>query len=113
MPRIVRQTNYWHALVVFHCCVAMRRGAMSARCFGPAPAYDVATNVEQIQSPDMQPQPCHTAAPSYKVGCFVGSLSSNWMTRLLAKALVRLALPELQLVEIPIRIWAAKLANTG
>lgn len=40
---------------------------------------------------------------SYKVGYFVGSLSSTSINRLLAKALARLAPPELQLVEIPIR----------
>jgi len=39
---------------------------------------------------------------SFKVGYFVGSLSSTSINRLLAKALVRLAPPELQLVEIPI-----------
>lgn len=40
---------------------------------------------------------------SYKVGYFVGSLSSTSINRLLAQALARLAPPELQLVEIPIR----------
>lgn len=40
---------------------------------------------------------------SYKVGYFVGSLSSTSINRLLAKALARLAPPELQLVEIPIK----------
>ena len=40
---------------------------------------------------------------SYTVGYFVGSLSSTSINRLLAKALTRLAPPELQLVEIPIR----------
>lgn len=39
----------------------------------------------------------------YKVGYFVGSLSSTSINRLLAKALVRLAPPELELTEIPIR----------
>jgi chromate reductase len=39
----------------------------------------------------------------YKVGYFVGSLSSKSINRLLAKALVRLAPPELELVEIPIK----------
>lgn len=39
----------------------------------------------------------------YKVGYIVGSLSSTSINRLLAKALVRLAPPELQLVEIPIK----------
>lgn len=40
---------------------------------------------------------------SYKVGYLVGSLSSTSINRLLAKALTRLAPPELQLVEIPIK----------
>jgi chromate reductase len=40
---------------------------------------------------------------TYKVGYFVGSLSSTSINRLLAKALVRLAPPELVLNEIPIR----------
>jgi chromate reductase len=40
---------------------------------------------------------------TYKVGYFVGSLSSTSINRLLAKALIRLAPRELQLVEIPIR----------
>ena len=40
---------------------------------------------------------------SYQVGYFVGSLSSTSINRRLAKALARLAPPELQLVEIPIR----------
>ena len=40
---------------------------------------------------------------TYKVGYFVGSLSSKSINRLLAQALVRLAPPELQLTEIPIR----------
>jgi chromate reductase len=39
----------------------------------------------------------------YKVGYFVGSLSSTSINRLLAKALVRLAPPDLVLTEIPIR----------
>ena len=39
----------------------------------------------------------------YKVGYFVGSLSSTSINRMLAKALVRLAPPELELTEIPIR----------
>ena len=39
---------------------------------------------------------------TYKVGYFVGSLSKNSINRLLAKALVRLAPPELTLEEIPI-----------
>ena len=39
----------------------------------------------------------------YKVGYFVGSLSSKSINRLLAKSLVRLAPPELLLTEIPIR----------
>lgn len=40
---------------------------------------------------------------SYKVGYLVGSLSSTSINRLFAKALTRLAPPELQLVEIPIK----------
>lgn len=40
---------------------------------------------------------------SYQVGYLVGSLSSTSINRMLAKALARLAPPELQLVEIPIR----------
>ena len=36
----------------------------------------------------------------YKVGYFVGSLATNSINRLLAKALVRLAPPELQMTEI-------------
>jgi chromate reductase len=39
----------------------------------------------------------------YKVGYFVGSLSSKSINRLLAKALARLAPPELQMIEIPIK----------
>ncbi|GAO01658.1 NADPH-dependent FMN reductase [Anaeromyxobacter sp. PSR-1] len=40
---------------------------------------------------------------SYKVGYFVGSLSSTSINRMLAKALVRLAPPELKFEEIPIK----------
>lgn len=40
---------------------------------------------------------------SYKVGYFVGSLSSTSINRMLAKALVRLAPPELRLDEITIK----------
>jgi chromate reductase len=40
---------------------------------------------------------------TYKVGYFVGSLSSTSINRMLAKALVRLAPPDLQMVEIPIK----------
>ena len=40
---------------------------------------------------------------TYKVGYFVGSLSSTSINRLLSKALVRLAPPELELTEIPIK----------
>ena len=40
---------------------------------------------------------------SYKVGYFVGSLSSTSINRLLSKALVRLAPPELQMTEIAIK----------
>lgn len=44
-----------------------------------------------------------TGTAQYKVGYLGGSLSSASINRLLAKALVRLAPPELQLTEIPIR----------
>ena len=40
---------------------------------------------------------------TYKVGYLVGSLAKGSINRLLAKALARLALPELELVEIPIK----------
>jgi chromate reductase len=40
---------------------------------------------------------------TYKVGYLVGSLATGSINRLLAKALVRLAPPELQFVEIPIK----------
>ena len=40
---------------------------------------------------------------TYKVGYFVGSLASTSINRLLSRALVRLAPPELVLSEIPIR----------
>ena len=40
---------------------------------------------------------------NYKVGYFVGSLSTSSINRLLAKALVRLAPAELDMIEIPIR----------
>ena len=40
---------------------------------------------------------------TYKVGYFVGSLSSRSINRLLSKALVRLAPPELRLTEIPFK----------
>ena len=40
---------------------------------------------------------------TYKVGYFVGSLATASINRLLAKALVRLAPPELTLTEIPFR----------
>src|SRR5262245_9255808 len=41
--------------------------------------------------------------PTYRVGYFVGSLSSTSINRLLAKALVRLAPKELVMTEIPIK----------
>lgn len=44
-----------------------------------------------------------TKMASYKVGYFVGSLSSTSINRRLAKALARLAPSDLHLVEIPIR----------
>lgn len=40
---------------------------------------------------------------TFKVGYFVGSLSSKSINRLLAKALTKLAPPELELFEIPFR----------
>ena len=40
---------------------------------------------------------------SYNVGHFVGSLSAASIKRLLSKALIRLAPPELQMAEIPYR----------
>jgi chromate reductase len=40
---------------------------------------------------------------TYKVGYFVGSLSSKSINRLLSRALVRLAPPELHLAEIPFK----------
>jgi len=40
---------------------------------------------------------------TYTVGYFVGSLSSTSINRLLSKALVRLAPPELKMVEIPFK----------
>ena len=40
---------------------------------------------------------------TYRVGYIVGSLSSTSINRVLARALVRLAPPDLELVEIPIR----------
>jgi chromate reductase len=40
---------------------------------------------------------------TYKVGYFVGSLSSKSINRILSKSLIRLAPPELQFTEIPIR----------
>ncbi len=40
---------------------------------------------------------------TYKVGYFVGSLATASINRLLAKALVRLAPPDLELSEIPIK----------
>ena len=40
---------------------------------------------------------------NYKVGYFVGSLSTSSINRLLAKALVRLAPAELDLTEIPLK----------
>jgi chromate reductase len=40
---------------------------------------------------------------TYRIGYFVGSLSSTSINRTLAQALARLAPPDLELVEIPIR----------
>ncbi len=41
--------------------------------------------------------------PDYKVGYFVGSLATKSINRLLAKALVKLAPPELHMTEIPFK----------
>jgi len=49
------------------------------------------------------PQPQEDKMAKYKVGYFVGSLSSKSINRLLAKALVRLAPAELEMIEIPIK----------
>ena len=43
-----------------------------------------------------------TAARTYKVGYFVGSLSSTSINRILSKALIRLAPADLEFTEIPI-----------
>src|SRR5262245_22022065 len=40
---------------------------------------------------------------TYQVGYFVGSLSSTSINRVLSKALIRIAPPELEFTEIPIR----------
>ena len=40
----------------------------------------------------------------YKVGYFVGSLSSTSINRILSRSLIRLAPPELEFTEIPIGI---------
>jgi NAD(P)H-dependent FMN reductase len=40
---------------------------------------------------------------TYTVGYFVGSLASNSINRMLSRALIRLAPPDLQFVEIPIK----------
>lgn len=45
----------------------------------------------------------HSAMASYKVGYFVGSLSSTSINRELSKALIRLAPDDLEFTEIPIR----------
>ena len=55
-----------------------------------------------VQASCTQPSKEHRMA-TYQVGYFVGSLASNSINRLLAKALVRLAPPELKLTEIPIK----------
>ena len=39
---------------------------------------------------------------SYRVGYFVGSLSSTSINRVLSRALIRLAPPDVQLTEVPI-----------
>src|SRR5680860_1036894 len=44
-----------------------------------------------------------TAMRTYKVGYFVGSLSSTSINRVLSKALIRLAPPNLEFTELPIR----------
>lgn len=40
---------------------------------------------------------------TYKIGYFVGSLSSTSINRILSRALIRLAPPDLEFVEIPIK----------
>ena len=40
--------------------------------------------------------------PTYKIGYFVGSLSSTSINRILSKALIRLAPKDLEFTEIPI-----------
>ena len=40
--------------------------------------------------------------PTYRVGYFVGSLSSTSINRVLSKALIRVAPPDLEFTEIPI-----------
>jgi chromate reductase len=40
---------------------------------------------------------------AFKIGYFVGSLSSNSINRTLSKALIRLASAELEFTEIPIK----------
>jgi chromate reductase len=44
-----------------------------------------------------------TAVTTYKVGYFIGSLATASINRTLSKALIRLAPPELEFAEIPIR----------
>jgi chromate reductase len=48
-------------------------------------------------------QPRETAMSHYRVGIMIGSLSSTSINRLLSKALVQLAPPELEFTEIPFR----------
>jgi chromate reductase len=50
----------------------------------------------------LHPQAQGTRMTTYKVGYLIGSLAKGSINRLLAKALVRLAPPQLELVEIPI-----------
>ena len=51
----------------------------------------------------MNPTRCIFSMSTFSVGYFVGSLATKSINRLLAKALVRLAPPELQLAEIPFK----------
>jgi len=58
---------------------------------------------DKVQRPEPPKQPKDAVMTTYKVGYFVGSLSSTSINRLLAKAMARLAPPDLVLSEIQIR----------
>ena len=49
---------------------------------------------------------------SYKVGYFVGSLATASINRLLAKTLIRLAPPELDMTEIPFKDFRSTATTT-